>query len=80
MIKEKFPPDTVVHENEKGWMDNYVMDCPDIWQLKSLLVLDSMRAHISDDTFKWWKPPVSGVYTTVFKMIDGFHTLLQLNH
>jgi len=48
-----------VHNNEKGWMDNDVMD---LWlnrcyvqrpggffrQQKSLLVLDSMRAHISD--------------------------------
>jgi hypothetical protein len=48
-----------VHNNEKGWMDNNVMD---LWlkscyvqrpggffrQQKSLLVLDSMRAHISD--------------------------------
>lgn len=60
-IKEKFPPGIVVHQNEKGWMDNDVMD---LWlsrcfvkrpggffrQSKSLLVLDSMRAHISDVT------------------------------
>jgi mannose/cellobiose epimerase-like protein (N-acyl-D-glucosamine 2-epimerase family) len=48
-----------LHNNEKGWMDNNGMD---LWlktcyvqrpggffrQQKSLLVLDSMRAHISD--------------------------------
>jgi transposase-like protein len=58
-IKEKIPSGIVVHQNEKGWMDNDVMD---LWltrcytmrpggffrQSKSLLVLDSMRAHISD--------------------------------
>lgn len=60
-IKDKLPPGVVVHQNEKGWMDNEVMD---LWlnrcyvkrpggffrQKKSLLVLDSMRAHISDVT------------------------------
>lgn len=60
-IKEKLPSGVIVHQNEKGWMDNDVMN---IWlsssyvkrpggffrQSKSLLVLDSMRAHISDVT------------------------------
>ena len=60
-IKEKLPSGVIVHNNEKGWMDNDVMD---LWlnscyvkrpggyfrQQKSLLVLDSMRAHISDIT------------------------------
>jgi hypothetical protein len=53
------PSGVIVHNNEKGWMDNNVMD---LWlkrcyvqrpggffrQQKSLLVLDSMRVHISD--------------------------------
>lgn len=60
-VKEKLPSGIIVHQNEKGWMDNDVMN---LWlsscyvkrpggffrQSKCLLVLDSMRAHISDIT------------------------------
>ena len=60
-VKAKLPSGVVVHQNEKGWMDNDTMN---LWlstcyskrpggffrQSKSLLVLDSMRAHISEIT------------------------------
>jgi len=58
--KEKMPAGVVVTQNEKGWMNNSVMEkwlesCysrrPDGFfkTKKALLVLDSMRAHISPE-------------------------------
>ena len=58
-IKEKMPPGIVVSNNEKGWMDqaqmlHWIDACyrrrPDGFfkTRKSILVMDSMRAHITD--------------------------------
>lgn len=60
MPKEKFPKGIVVQVNEKGWMNNEMMkiwitECfskrPDgfFHRDRALLVMDSMRAHITDD-------------------------------
>ena len=58
--KGKLPSGVIVHNNEKGWMYNDIMN---LWlnrpggffcQQKSLLVLDSMRVHISDISQTWF--------------------------
>lgn len=55
-ITVKFPSDIIVHQNEKGWMDNGLMGLwlsgyfVNLWKSKSLLVLDSLRVYISDVT------------------------------
>ena len=59
MPKENFPKDIVVRVNKKGWMEETLMkawltECYGKWpggffrQNKAMLVLDSMRAHITD--------------------------------
>lgn len=60
--KENFPKGIVVLANEKGWMNQDVMKewaekCwrkrPNfIFQKNSLLIMDSMRAHLTDETKK----------------------------
>lgn len=63
MPKESFPPGVVIETNVKGWMDEEMMGkwlekCfskrPDgfFHAKKGLLVLDSMRAHITELTLK----------------------------
>jgi hypothetical protein len=63
MPKEKFPAGIVITVNEKGWMDTekmqaWLRECfvkrPDgfFHQRKALLVMDSMRAHITDEVKK----------------------------
>lgn len=83
-IKEKFLFGIVVYQNEKGWMDNDVMD---LWlfrcfvkrfggffrQSKSFLVLDSMRAYISD-VIKYRIRVIGSVSVVIF---GGFIKLLQ---
>lgn len=64
MPKESFPPGVVIETNVKGWMDEDMMGrwiekCfskqPDGFFLakKGLLVMDSMRAHITQLSLKW---------------------------
>lgn len=63
MPKESFPPGVVVKTNEKGWMDEQMMGVwletcfskrPDgfFHARKGLLVMDSMRAHMTDLTLR----------------------------
>lgn len=59
MPKEKFPKEIVVKVNEKGWMTeglmkNWLRECYSkrpvafFRRKKALLVMDSMRAHVTD--------------------------------
>jgi len=59
MPKEAFPPGVVIQTNVKGWMDESMMGVwldrccvkrPDgfFQRNKALLVMDSMRAHITE--------------------------------
>lgn len=63
MPKESFPPGMVIETNKKGWMDEEMMA---VWLQKCfarrpdgffrvkrcILVMDSMRAHITDSSLK----------------------------
>ena len=83
-IKDKLSSGVIIHYNKKGWMDYDVMD---LWlqkccvkragrffrQKKSLPVLDTMRAHISDIT----KDHVKATKSIPVVILGGLTKLLQ---
>lgn len=82
--KDSFPSGVLIQANEKGWMDESMMS---IWLdrcfvkrpdgffhvKKSLLVMDSMRAHITDSTLR----KVKAVNCTPAVIPGGMTKILQ---
>jgi transposase-like protein len=84
MPKEKFPRGVIIKVNEKGWMSNsmlksWVTECfakrPDVFfhLQRAMLVMNSMRAHITDDV----KDLLHSVNTTPAVIPGGMTKLLQ---
>ena len=82
--KEKFPKGIVIHVNEKGWMDKdmmskWIKECYSqrpggfFHTQRALLVMDSMRAHITEDV----KRALEANNTTPAIIPGGLTKLLQ---